>query len=417
MRTKIDKLTSKYLQYITDEIKNQNTAGMLIKFNKRKSQFLNSEFEEEKHIKKIKEAIVYFRNRIIRCYEKSENNDTYILENNEGNFLEYLYFYYEYKILLSDKKMFDDMINEAKGHLSDCWCTQVDDIIEAENNGKYYSGEWLKIVRNKYLKSLLETPDLEERYEELKEFTEFYFELGLYIFDVIELSCEIVYNTHRYSYQEIKAKHVRTRLKMFEVEELFNSLNYITLQIRDDFQKNKIELALKEQQYIKSVIEAMFIIFTSKFRIDLMRTEFKKYFERLIKSIEDSIPKDTLKLIKEDSTEIDSKKPQPSNENSDKYSPSQFNEFTYNLFSYILDEYPTTGIVKYINIWYFLRQNIQDKYKKDILFNFTQDKYKIFVKKNFGIEIKKFQKASFKYDDDEVPILQNIVKIYYKNLE
>jgi len=94
MKNEIDKLVEQYSQYISEDIKNQNTGAVLIKFNQRKQQFLNSEFEKEKkqHIKKIEEAIIYFKNRALRCSNDAKNNHTYILENNEGHFLEFLHY-------------------------------------------------------------------------------------------------------------------------------------------------------------------------------------------------------------------------------------------------------------------------------------------------------------------------------------
>jgi hypothetical protein len=97
------------------------------------------------------------------------------------------------------------------------------------------------------------------------------------------------------------------------------------------------------------------------------------------------------------------------------YNTSQFNDFTYKLFNHIIEEYTTSkGKVKFINIWYFLKRDIINK--QNIMFNFTQDAYKIFVKQKHTIEIKKFEKAAFKYEDTEKGILQNITTIYLKNL-
>lgn len=95
------------------------------------------------------------------------------------------------------------------------------------------------------------------------------------------------------------------------------------------------------------------------------------------------------------------------------YNSSQFNKYTFDLFCYILGEYKKEGNIKYINIWYFLKRDIKNKDK--ILFNFTQKEYKEYVRK-YNIEIKKFQKAEFKYEDDEKRILQNIVDTYTQNL-
>lgn len=96
------------------------------------------------------------------------------------------------------------------------------------------------------------------------------------------------------------------------------------------------------------------------------------------------------------------------------YKAGQFNDFTFNLFTYILNEYPTDGNIKYINIWYFLKRDI--KSKENILFNFTQKEFTTFVKKEYGNCITKFQKATFKYQDSELGILQNIATTYRNNL-
>src|SRR5690606_5093161 len=61
------------------------------------------------------------------------------------------------------------------------------------------------------------------------------------------------------------------------------------------------------------------------------------------------------------------------------YNSSQFNEHTYKLFCHIVDEYKNEAIVKYINIWYYLKRNIDKTKYKNILFNFTQKTYKEFV--------------------------------------
>lgn len=99
------------------------------------------------------------------------------------------------------------------------------------------------------------------------------------------------------------------------------------------------------------------------------------------------------------------------------YNASQFNEHTYKLFCYIVDEYENENIVKYINIWYYLKRDIDKTKYKNILFNFTIDKYKVFIKGKYKIEIKKFKKAPYKYDEVELPILENITKTYYASLK
>jgi len=98
------------------------------------------------------------------------------------------------------------------------------------------------------------------------------------------------------------------------------------------------------------------------------------------------------------------------------YNASQFNEYTFNLFTHIVDEYEKKGNIKFINIWYYLKRDIDKTKNKNILFNFSQKTYKEFVKK-YGIEIKKFKKADFKYEEDELGILKNITNTYFTKLK
>lgn len=151
------------------------------------------------------------------------------------------------------------------------------------------------------------------------------------------------------------------------------------------------------------------------------KNENNKYLPTFIKAVDDlNIFVDTITLlienksttIKEHQQEAKTDTPPPKKE----YNSSQFNEHTYKLFCYIVDEYKKDGNIKFINIWYFLKRDIDKTKYKNILFNFTQEKYKEFVKK-YDVEIKKFKKADFKYKDDEVGILQNITNDYYTSLK
>lgn len=150
------------------------------------------------------------------------------------------------------------------------------------------------------------------------------------------------------------------------------------------------------------------------------KNENNKYLPTFIKAVDDlNIFVDTITLLIENkSTTI--KEPQQETKTDappkKEYNSSQFNEHTYKLFCHIVDEYKNEAIVKYINIWYYLKRNIDKTKYKNILFNFTQKTYKEFVK-SYGIEIKKFEKATYKYDEVELPILENITDTYYKSLK
>lgn len=84
--------------------------------------------------------------------------------------------------------------------------------------------------------------------------------------------------------------------------------------------------------------------------------------------------------------------------NSLDFNPNNFCESGYNLYCYLIDNYEKKGIIKFVNIYFFLR----DEVKKDVYtFRFTQYDYKIFIANNYDIEIKKFQKATFDYDEQK----------------
>lgn len=97
------------------------------------------------------------------------------------------------------------------------------------------------------------------------------------------------------------------------------------------------------------------------------------------------------------------------------FKPSFFNSKGFELFNYIIDNYDKDGKIKYINIWYFLRY-LTENTNGEIVFNFTQDKYKVFIIEKYGIKIKKFTKAEYGYDAKELPILKNIETDFRKNI-
>jgi len=76
------------------------------------------------------------------------------------------------------------------------------------------------------------------------------------------------------------------------------------------------------------------------------------------------------------------------------FDPNHFNEDCHNLFNYLVDNYTKKGKVKFINIYYFLKDEID---KQKYSFNFIQDDYTIFIKANQQIEIKKYQKAEYDF--------------------
>jgi hypothetical protein len=85
-------------------------------------------------------------------------------------------------------------------------------------------------------------------------------------------------------------------------------------------------------------------------------------------------------------------------EKTNNFDPNNFNNSCYNLFCYLVENYKKKGKIKFINIYYFLKDEVsKDKYS----FYFIQDDYNQFIKSNYDIEIKKFQKAMFDFDEQK----------------
>lgn len=76
------------------------------------------------------------------------------------------------------------------------------------------------------------------------------------------------------------------------------------------------------------------------------------------------------------------------------FDPNHFNNDCHNLFNYLVENYSKKGKVKFINIYYFLKDEVD---KQKYSFNFIQDDYTIFIKAKHQIEIKKYQKAEYDF--------------------
>ncbi|MBC7845509.1 MAG: hypothetical protein H7Y10_03355 [Flavobacterium sp.] len=81
-------------------------------------------------------------------------------------------------------------------------------------------------------------------------------------------------------------------------------------------------------------------------------------------------------------------------ENIKVFDPNHFNNDCHNLFNYLVENYSKKGKVKFINIYYFLKDEVD---KQKYSFNFIQDDYTIFIKAKHQIEIKKYQKAEYDF--------------------
>lgn len=86
--------------------------------------------------------------------------------------------------------------------------------------------------------------------------------------------------------------------------------------------------------------------------------------------------------------------------NASMFDPNNWNSNCFNLFNYLVENYTAKDgkTIKYINIWYFLKRVVD---KKVYTFTFTQEKYMLFIKDNFDINIKKFAKAEYDFDEQK----------------
>ena len=88
-----------------------------------------------------------------------------------------------------------------------------------------------------------------------------------------------------------------------------------------------------------------------------------------------------------------------------------FNDNCYQLFEYLIVNYAEDGKIKYINIYYFLKELA--KIKTDIYrFNIKIPLYKKMIEEKYNVLIKKFAKAEYKYDDVEKPKLIDLEKAF-----
>ena len=98
----------------------------------------------------------------------------------------------------------------------------------------------------------------------------------------------------------------------------------------------------------------------------------------------------------------------PSKDNSqpktNNFDPNHFNERSYDLFLYLVENYLKDGKIKYLNIYEFMKKEID---KENLMFRFTQKTYTKFILSKYGIELKKFKVADFLYEDEEKSVLHS----------
>lgn len=91
-----------------------------------------------------------------------------------------------------------------------------------------------------------------------------------------------------------------------------------------------------------------------------------------------------------------------------KFNPNLWSEESYKLFKYLVDNYYKGTKRQLTNIWFYLKEN------NNYLLIATKNEYKMFIKENYGIEIKNFDKAHSRYNDIEAPVM-NRHRINFEN--
>ncbi|MGP1991869.1 hypothetical protein D9V96_008285 [Zobellia laminariae] len=86
-----------------------------------------------------------------------------------------------------------------------------------------------------------------------------------------------------------------------------------------------------------------------------------------------------------------------------KHDPNMWNVECYNLFKYLFENYYKKTKRQITNIWFYLKEVEVDKY----VFIATKDVYSDFIKTNYQIELKNWDKAPLKYAEKDLGTMNN----------
>jgi len=88
------------------------------------------------------------------------------------------------------------------------------------------------------------------------------------------------------------------------------------------------------------------------------------------------------------------------------FNRNNFNKRGFDLFNYLIENYEKKGNIKFINIYSFLRNEID---KSNYLFRFKQYEYTAFIQKTYDIKITKYQTAEYGFEEEK-SILNSLEK-------
>jgi hypothetical protein len=187
--------------------------------------------------------------------------------------------------------------------------------------------------------------------------------------------------------------------------------------INIELQNNEINNAIYLKNYCVTQFKSFKSFLSLSLFIDIDKSPLKNDFDEVLTELQNSVDLKEVEILMK-SSEIVNTEPQQSNIIESKvsslndlkinndFNANHFNQNCYDLFLYLVDNYTLKDekIIKYINIWYYLKRNV----KKDIYtFSLTQIKYSQFIKEKYTINIRKFAKAEFDFDA-QVSVLNSL---------
>lgn len=136
--------------------------------------------------------------------------------------------------------------------------------------------------------------------------------------------------------------------------------------------------------------------------IDRFKKDAKEFYKRKTDEIlylDDNIESGLIRNVIDDKKDIEKSN----------FNRNNWNQECFILFNFLVDNYDKKGKVKFINIYYFLKNKTN---KKLYVFSFTIDEYKIFIASNYKVTLTTFRTAELDFEDKELPLLASFEQEY-----
>lgn len=262
--------------------------------------------------------------------------------------------------------------------------------------------------------------------------------LTKYIEEIYNYLIEETGETNKYKIEKIKEKYYQEYKKITKKGQPNNEFKSDTFthflivayytNIRN-YKDNNIRFFIKNHlQAVKNEYKDVLHVYPENYNLSeegIVRMISKyKFFENFtstlyelqeIIDINEKSAEVCIKLIRNNSKLEYALNQDKTNNNEDAYL-NYFNKNCYELFEYLITNYEETGKIKYINIYYFLKELAKTKVEL-YRFNIKISEYKKMINDKHNVLIKKFAKAEYKYDDKEKPKLIDMEKAFRKSKE